>query len=75
MTLKTDHTLAEVALALGMSQRWIRDRIRLDGAEHQRYGHVIRFTDEQVAKLRAAHAASKVSEPITTGPSKVAKGA
>ena len=62
-------------MALLMSQRWIRDRIRLDGAECQRYGHVIRFTAEQVAKLRAAHVATKVTEPITTGPAKVAKGA
>lgn len=73
MTLAKDYTLAEVAFALGMSTRWVRDRIRLDGARCQRYGHVIRFTEEQVADLRAAHVASKVSEPVTTGPSKVAR--
>lgn len=65
-----DYTLEEVADALGMSTRWVRDRIRLDGAEHQRYGRVIRFTPAQLAALRAAHAKSLVSEPVTTGPTK-----
>lgn len=75
MTLEADYTLAEVAMALGMSQRWVRDRIRLDGVPHQRYGHVIRFTEAQVAELRAQHVATRVNQPITTGPAKVAKGA
>jgi len=54
--LKSDErTLTEVALAVGMSPRWVRDRIR-EGAEHQRYGHVIKFTAEQVEReLVAAH--------------------
>lgn len=68
--LEPDYTLREVAEALGMSTRWVRDRIRLDGAEHNRYGRHIRFTPEQVAKLRAAHVATYVTEPITTGPAK-----
>ena len=65
--LPTDYTLEEVAEALGMSSRWVRDRIRLDGAEHQRYGHKIRFTPEQVESLRAAHAKAPAVESITTG--------
>lgn len=68
--LEPDYTLIEVADALGMSTRWVRDRIRLDGAEHNRYGRQIRFTAVQVAKLRAAHVASYVTEPVTTGPTK-----
>lgn len=67
MNLEKDYTLAEVAVSLGMSQRWIRDRIK-DGAEHIRYGHKIRFTAAQVDLLRAAHTkAPPVDEPITTG--------
>lgn len=65
-----DYTLAEVAEALGMSTRWVRDRIRLDHAEHTRYGRRIRFTPEQLAKLRAAHVATFVRQPVTTGPVK-----
>lgn len=65
--LEVDFTLAEVADALGVSTRWVRDRIRLDGVAHQRYGHKIRFTPEQVAELRAAHVKALVVEPVTTG--------
>ena len=65
--LRPDHSLEDVAKALGMSTRWVRDRIRVDKAEHQRYGHVIRFTDEQVEKLRASHAKAPIAESITTG--------
>ena len=70
MSLEKDYPLEEVADALGMSTRWVRDRIRLDGVEHQRYGHVIRFTEAQVAKLRADHVKVPVVESITTGPKK-----
>lgn len=65
--LTEDFTLAEVASALRMSERWVRDRINLDGAEHLRYGHKIRFTAEQVEKLRAAHVKSPAPEAVTTG--------
>ena len=71
MSLDKDYSLEEVADALGMSTRWIRDRIRLDGAAHIRYGRIIRFTAEQVAELRRAHVvAPLVNEPVTTGPAK-----
>lgn len=73
MALEVDYSLQEVAEALKMSERWVRDRIRLDKAEHQRYGHVIRFTEEQVAKLRRSHIKAPVVESITTGPQKGAK--
>ena len=68
--LEPDYTLEEVAEAIGMSTRWVRDRIRLDHAEHNRYGRRIKFTASQVAKLRAAHVQSHVTEPVTTGPVK-----
>lgn len=69
--LEPDFSLQEVAAALGMSTRWVRDRCNLDGAEHQRYGHKIRFTAEQVAKLRARYVSEPaIEEPITTGKKK-----
>lgn len=67
MTLDPDYTLREVADALRVSERWVRDRIRLDGAEHQRKGHKITFSAEQVEKLRAAHTKAPVEQSITTG--------
>lgn len=71
MTLEPDYTMEEVAAALGMSPRWVRARVA-DGAEHQRYGHKIRFTDEQVEKLRAEHTKQPVAEGVTTGRKKKA---
>lgn len=70
MTLQPDYSLKEVAAALGMSERWVRDRCNIDNAEHIRYGHKIRFTPEQVEKLRAAHTqapANVAPQGVTTG--------
>lgn len=72
--LEPDYTLKEVATALRVSERWVRDRIR-EGAEHTRRGHKIHFTSAQVEELRASGATVKgpaVAEPITTGPKKSA---
>lgn len=66
MTIQTDYTLDEVASALGMSTRWVRQRIR-EGAEHQRYGHKIRFTPEQVDRLKSQFTANQTPQSITTG--------
>ena len=69
MSLEPDYSLQEVAEALGMNERWVRDRVR-EGAEHQRYGHKIRFTSEQVDKLRAQHTTRRAPQSITTGKKK-----
>lgn len=66
MTLPIDYTLEQVADALQMSERWVRDRVR-EGAEHIRYGRKIRFTAEQVEKLRAERVQNAVPQSITTG--------
>lgn len=69
MTLERNYSLEEVAEALGMSTRWVRDRIKGDdAAEHLRFGHKIRFTAEQVEKLRAKHVqAPAPAGSVTTG--------
>jgi hypothetical protein len=67
MTLEQDYTLDEVAAAVRMSTRWVRDQISA-GAEHTRRGNKIRFTAQQVEALRARHAQQPVtSKRITTG--------
>lgn len=71
MTLEPDYSLEDVAQAIGMSTRWIRDRCK-EGAEHIRYGHKIRFTEAQVAKLRNDHTKAPAAEGITTGRKKKA---
>lgn len=66
MTLDTDYNLEQIAEAVGMSTRWVRDRVK-EGAAHQRYGRKIKMTAEQVAQLRAAHTKAPVEQSITTG--------
>lgn len=66
MTLPTDYTLEQVADSLQMSPRWVRDRVR-EGAEHIRYGRKIRFTAEQVDKLRAGRVQNAIPQSVTTG--------
>ena len=48
VALDPDYTLEQVAEALQMSERWVRDRIR-EGAPHQRYGNKIRFPGRAAA--------------------------
>lgn len=68
MNLERDYTLDEVADALGMSPRWLRQRIKDDKLEHQRYGHKIAFTAAQVEAARAKYAKRPVEKSMTTGP-------
>lgn len=66
--LETDYTLAEVARALRMSTRWVREQIKAGTIECTRRGHKIVFTAAQVEQARKAHAAETVVDnSITTG--------
>lgn len=65
--LDRDYSLEEVAKALGMSTRWVRNQIATGNVEHIRYGHKIRFTSEQVEALRAANVRRPIEQSITTG--------
>lgn len=67
MSLEPDYTLEEVSKALRVSTRWVRDRLKAYGLEHQRKGHKITFTEAQVAALRATTISAPVEESITTG--------
>lgn len=68
MTLEPDYGLAEIAKAIGMSTRWVRDRVNIDGATHIRYGNKIRMTEAMVEELRQSHVkAAPVPQSITTG--------
>ena len=66
LKLAKDFDLNEVAEALGMSTRWVRQKCK-EGAVHNRYGQKIRFTAEQVEMLRASCTKAPVAESITTG--------
>lgn len=64
--LAKDFDLNEVAEALGMSPRWVRQKCK-DGAVHNRYGQKIRFTADQVQMLRDSMTRKPIAESITTG--------
>lgn len=72
--LAPDYTLDEVANAIRMSTRWVRDRIK-DGQAgegpviaHERRGHKIVFTADQVEALRNQFTVTPPpAQSITTG--------
>lgn len=66
MTTPTDHDTDAAAAQLGMSGEWLRKRVKADNLPHQKYGRSIRFTDEQIAAIRAFYAAGA---PTTTAAS------
>lgn len=70
MNLERDYSLTEIAEAVGMSTRWVRDRCNIDKVAHIRYGNKIRMTADQVKELRAAYTKEpepEVEQSITTG--------
>lgn len=69
--LATDYDLEQVAKALKMSPRWVRQQVK-DGAVHMRFGHKIRFTAEQVEMLRASCTTKAIPKSVTTGRKKSA---
>lgn len=60
MVLEREYDLSEIAEMLGMSTRWVRQRIRAgeEGTgpffEHQRWGRKITMTEAQIVTLRAS---------------------
>lgn len=72
--LEKDFDLDEVAAALGMSPRWVRQQCK-DGAVHNRYGLKIRFTAAQVQALRESKTKRPIEESLTTGRGRKAKSA
>lgn len=66
MTLPDLYTLTDVADALGMSERWLRQKCA-DGASYTRLGNKIRFTEAQYQALVETHSVTPVAQSITTG--------
>lgn len=72
--LPLDYTLEEVAAAMRMSTRWVRDRIKAGktgegpAIAHERRGHKIVFTAEQAEAFRTQFTDMPVAPAsITTG--------
>jgi hypothetical protein len=66
-TLPRDFTLTEVADALRVSTRWLRDKIKADKLPHGLRGHKIVFTEAQVEAIRERYVAQPIEQSITTG--------
>lgn len=64
--LDKNYNLDEIAEAVGMSTRWVRQQCK-EGAEHQRMGHKIKMTSGQIDKLRETHTVTPITKSITTG--------
>lgn len=71
--IEDEYDLKESADQVGMSERWLRGKIKAgergEGPfiEHQRYGHKIRFTESQIVKLRAQFTKAPAVQSVTTG--------
>lgn len=66
-TLPRDYTLTEVAAALRVSTRWLRDKIKADKLPHGTRGHKLVFSGDQVAAIRKRYEAQPIEQSITTG--------
>lgn len=67
--IEKDYGLDEIAEIVGMSTRWVRNRMAA-GAEHQVYGHKRKMTRSQIEQLRASHTrrvVEPVDDSVTTG--------
>ncbi|HKY57633.1 MAG TPA: hypothetical protein VJL80_06315 [Aeromicrobium sp.] len=62
--LPKTYNLDEVADALGMSERWVRSKLK--GVEHIRAGHKIRFTEEQYQAFRKSLAVNTEQANVTS---------
>lgn len=71
MTLTPIHTLAEVAVSLGVTSRFLREYVNANHVEHLRVGNGpnarIKFNDDQVERLQAMFVTEPAPESITTG--------
>lgn len=63
-----DLNLEQIAEAMGMSTRWVRDQLRDgSGIEHRRPGGRIRMSAEQLEKFKATYDVNAIPQSITTG--------
>lgn len=51
--MSDSHTYAEAAKILNLPVPWLQKHIK--GLPHSKYGHFVRFEDEDIAAIRAMH--------------------
>lgn len=65
-----DLNLEQIAEAMGMSTRWVRDQLdpkKGRGIEHRRPGNRIRMSPEQLEKFKSSFDVVTTPQSITTG--------
>lgn len=62
-----DYNLEQIAEAMDMSTRWVRDQLKDLSIEHRRPGKRIRMSAEQLEKFKARYDVVPVVQSITTG--------
>lgn len=62
----SDRTYDQAAAELGIPKNWLQRKAQARLIPHQRYGHYVRFTDEDMAAIRRQFA-----EPVIAAPSRV----
>lgn len=63
----SDHGFDSAAAQLGMSAEWLRKAVKRDKLPHQQYGRAVRFTDEQIAAIKARYASDDAKPAVDAG--------
>lgn len=58
-----DRTYDEAAVELNLPKSWLQKRAQAYLIPHRRYGRHVRFTDEDIAAIRAQHATKPIAPP------------
>ncbi len=59
----TDRTYVQAAEELNLPASWLESKAQKRQIPHRRYGRHVRFTDEDIAAIRAMHSAAPLQVP------------
>lgn len=59
-----DRTYDEAAVELNLPKSWLQRKAQARLIPHTRYGHHVRFTDSDIAAIRAQHSTQPIAAPI-----------
>ncbi len=65
--VEKDYTLEQIAAAMDMSTRWVRDQLKDNTIAHRRPGGRIRMSADQLEQFKARYDVVPVVQSITTG--------
>lgn len=62
----SDRTYEEAAAELNLPKSWLQKKAQAHLIPHTRYGRHVRFTDADIAAIRALHARAPMQAPSRT---------